>query len=151
MNNPTEYKKEEDYATIYADNVILQLGRRNCKLIFYQYATELNDDKSDIEKNKKCKKLKHEIRLPSDVLGRLSTVALQLTNLSNMAVSLASPQKEFNTRRAWWELDNELESTYYDTEKPTLEKENWDKINEALENFKTRILKDSNIQDDSSL
>jgi len=150
MNNPTEYKKSEDYATIYADNVILQLGRRNCKLIFYQYATELNDDNSNIEKNKKCKKLKHEIRLPNDALERLFNDALTLIKMNNMAVNLVSPEKEFNTRRSWWELDNTLESIYYDTENPILEKEELGKLKDALDNFSSRILKNNETENDTT-
>lgn len=66
MSKPDiEYEQSDDYEVVYADNVILKMGNENSKLIFYQEVTKLNQNNGGIEKNKKYKQLKFEIRIPT--------------------------------------------------------------------------------------
>ncbi|MGI9010172.1 MAG: hypothetical protein ACR2F1_03170 [Nitrososphaeraceae archaeon] len=78
QDNNVEYEQLPDYTVIYADNVMLQLGRDNPKLIFYQQPTKVNEGGTDIEKNKQIKILKFEIRLSNRALQRLSVMALAI-------------------------------------------------------------------------
>lgn len=136
------YEQPPDYAVIYADNIILQLGDNNPKLIFYQEVTKLNDDGTDINKGKKCKRLKFEVRLPPHALENLSKMYLGMTQARNYALDSTKGNNDKNVTRSWWEVENTLRTTIYDTEDITISSEDFLKLSEASSNLGQRLAND---------
>jgi len=142
------YEQPPDYAVIYADNIILQLGDNNPKLIFYQEITRLNDEGTEINKGKKCKRLKFEVRLPSLALENLSKMYLGLTQARSYALDSTKGNNDKNVTRSWWEVENTLRTTIYDTENITISPEDIVKLSEASSNLGQRLA--NNIKNDKN-
>jgi hypothetical protein len=147
MSKPDiKYEQLDDYAVVYADNVILHLGTENSKLIFYQEVTKLNDNENDIEKHKRCKRLKFEITVPTSAVKKLSDNASYLLSLRDKALMFGWNKSSNNeVVNAWWKLNKRIESTYYDTSNPSLENKDIQDLFDSAEDLvgrKTQADKD---------
>jgi hypothetical protein len=118
------------------------LGTNNAKLIFYQEVTKVNEAGTDIEKSKKCKRLKFEIRIPRRALQKLSSIALGLIQAEKYALDSTQGRQEQEVTRAWYEVDKIIGSTTYDTENYALSAEDLSKLLEASNNLAMRISND---------
>jgi hypothetical protein len=142
------YEQPSDYAVISADNIILQLGDNNPKLIFYQEVTKINEGSDDIEKGKKFKRLKFEVRLPPKVLENLSKMYLGLIQARNFALESTKGNNNQDVTRSWWEVEDILRTTVYDTENITISSEDLVKLSEASINLGQRLA--NNIKNDKN-
>jgi hypothetical protein len=145
-----EYEQLSDYAVVYADNVILQLGSNNAKLIFYQIVTKVNEAGNDIEKNRICKRLKFEVRIPRHALEKLSTIAFGLIQAQKIALESTKGRNEANVTRAWYEVDKIIGSATYDTENYALNPDDFIKLQEASSNLAARMMSNQKPSDDSN-
>ena len=135
QDNNVEYEQLPDYAVVYADNVILQLGRDTPKLIFYQQPTKVNDLGTGIEKNKQIKRLKFEVRLSNRALQRLSAMALAMMQERKNALKSTEGQSDDMTANAWWQFDKSMESVYYDTDDYYLKPDDLSKLLQQANNL----------------
>jgi hypothetical protein len=138
-NKEVEYEQPPDYTVTYADNVILQLGENNPKLIFYQEITKVNDSNNDIEKNKRCKRLKFEVRIPRSTLEKLSTIAFALLYAEKTTLKSTEGKDDAKVTRAWYEVNNVIRSTVYDTENYGISQDDLMKFYEAASNLSMQI------------
>jgi hypothetical protein len=128
-----QYEKDDDYAVVYADNVIIRMGNENSRLIFYQEVTKLNENKKGFEKNKRCKRLKFELIIPTSAIRNMSDKASYLLKLREDALMVGwNKNKNPEVLDAWGKVNKRIEYTYYDTSNPSInDKEMQDLIDSA--------------------
>jgi hypothetical protein len=107
------YEEDPDYATVYADNAILEVGE-TCRLIFYQYAIKVDDHRLD--KNKRYKRLKFEVRLPLASTERLARNGSALVGLHVRTLHMVAGKSDPTVVGTWWKLNRRMRQILYDSE-----------------------------------
>ena len=135
----SEFEQSPDYESIFADDCIIEIGSDNATIVFYEKLTRI--EKGQIDKKKKHKLIKLEVRLTQQTLQRMSFASLGLLNAKRHALELKGKAKnnDPSTERAWYEYDQTINSARYDTENIKLNQIDFDKLGNALENFAARI------------
>ncbi len=86
------FEKDKDYASVFADGVILELGRNNsCKLTFYQEDIELEDNVTDLKDAKKIKTLTVQVNIPE---GSLKGLLIQTVfiGMPEILINMLNPE-----------------------------------------------------------
>ena len=131
------YEEDPDYSTVYADNVILQIGE-TCRLIFYQDVVKVTDDHK-IDKNTRRKRLKFEVRLPLTTVQRLTNNGSNLVNLHYHTLNLVQGKKDPKVIEAWWKMHGRMRKSLYDTENFVVDAKTNQQLNDDLEELSGRI------------
>jgi hypothetical protein len=126
-----KFEQLPDYVASYADNLLLQFGETNARLIFYQDMVEVNQEDDDIVRNQKRKRLKFEIKIPHRALKQLARISLDVMNANDSMLEATTGKNDDATTSAWWQYNKLLESTYYDTENYWLSNKDYEKLFEA--------------------
>ena len=136
----SSFDRSLDYESLWSDRVRLEIGIGNtdAKLIFYQKFPSI-DKNGDISKTNKHKQLQLEINLPQETLFRLACATLGRLNAKKNALKMKGNKTDENTVRAYFEYDQILGATTFDTDQVKLSRVDLDKITDANINLASRI------------
>lgn len=109
------YRKDLNYAAVFADGAILRIDEDLCRLIFYQKGIEPNEDETAIDKTKDVIQLKFEVRVPQRVLERLFNFGAKLIKLEDDAYELTENKEDEKLDEAYWRVIDKTHSFVYDT------------------------------------
>ena len=73
-------------------------------MIFYQDTIKLNEDNNEIDRTKKYKKLKFEVRLPQSTLEKLAIMSLGIIQTGKNALNAIKGKNDESTTRACMNL-----------------------------------------------
>jgi hypothetical protein len=131
------YEKDLDYATVYADNVILEFGEEMCRLIFYQEGLDLTENREAFDKSKKSVHLKFEVRIPHIAAVKLAINAKRLFDIWSRAQHYEVKDEE--VQKALARFNKRIESLLYDTRESMLESREVDKLRDDFEELIGRL------------
>lgn len=133
MSEPQRiFQKSLNYAIVYADGVLFELGGRVSRLIFYQEELDINDDRNAIDKTRKVITQKFEVRVPHRILKRLSETVQNMSKLSDEVLKMTEGIDDEKVTDVWYRFQTNLEGIVYDTNdaKPNYQRELGEDYNE---------------------
>ncbi len=146
IDRDVEIQKSLDYASVFADGIILKLEDETARLIFYEKILEPTEDGKSLDTKKNILRLKHEVRISQTALEGFAIHAKKLMDIRAMLVRLAAKSKSAKgVPSAWGKVDSKLQSGLYNTDDYDLGKPSVDNFATDLEDLIMRIARDQNI------
>ncbi len=108
-----KYDKSLDYATVYADDAIVELDDDVCRIIFYQNAIEPTPNGTGLEHP--IIKLKHEVRLPERAFRLLCNYGKGAKDLLDRAYTETENVQDQAIIKKLNDLEDEIKNTLFDT------------------------------------
>lgn len=116
------FVKPPDFASVYADGVMLQIGEELSRLVFYQRGIEPSEDGSQMDKEREYVSLRFEVRLPRTALSDLADNIVELLKLKEKAWKMTKGRnKDDKVVESWWLLDGKIGRFLYNTDEDEID------------------------------
>lgn len=136
------YVKPPDFASVYADGVILQVGDDLSRLMFYQREVDPTEDGMGIEKEKERVVLKFEVRIPRYTLELLAENASELLKLKEEAFNMEQRhKKDEKVLASWYDLDTKIQRFIYNTDEDEIDSKEVEALEAQYNDLRARTWK----------
>jgi hypothetical protein len=115
VNTSEKIDRDDDYAIVHADGIKLRLGDEVSKLIFYQEDLRPTED-GKLDADEQHKILTFEVRLPREVLRRLSGFVVSGLEAVDRTWDAVDKIQDKKTKELHDKFLDEIESYLFDTD-----------------------------------
>lgn len=106
--------RDDEYANVFADGIMMEIGDEVTKLIFYQN-TKFPSDDDTLNPNESTKVLKFEVRIPQSVFKRVSEHGLQSIQAIDQSYDATVDIKDEKTNALQREFVDNLQNYLFDS------------------------------------